>query len=178
MINSITDLNKGLFFQIFDLSKHNFMLDTLMVFFADYLIFICFFLVVFSWFKKDINNKKGLLLSILSLMVGFLIIKSIVFIYFEPRPFITYPIVPLINHAADDSFPSDHTSILAILTFSFLFYKTRLSKFLLLSTILTGFSRIYVGVHYPLDILGGFLVGILSVSISWKIKNYIVSKLG
>lgn len=178
MINSIADLNHSLFFQIFNLSRQNPLLDMLMIFFADYLIFISFFLIAFSWFQKDVNNKKALLLTILSLIVGFFIIKSIVFFYYEPRPFITYPISPLISHSADDSFPSDHTSILAIITFSFLFYKTYFFKFLLTSTILTGFSRVYVGVHYPLDILGGFLVGILSVSLGWKIKNYIVNKLG
>jgi undecaprenyl-diphosphatase len=73
--------------------------------------------------------------------------------YHEPEPLVTVP--------ASGSFPSGHaaTSFAAATMLSFAF--PRLAPLLFVLALAVGFSRVYVGVHYPLDIVGGAVLGTL-----------------
>lgn len=165
-----------LFFKIHNLSGQNSILDSLMVFGAESLIFLSLILVAFLATKGAVKEKKAALLILLSLGVAFLINKLIGQIFFEPRPFVSLPIKPLIFHGADNSFPSDHTTIMAVLTFSYFTYRSSYLPILIVATIWVGLSRVYVGVHYPLDILAGVLVGFFSVWLSCKVKSALLRR--
>jgi undecaprenyl-diphosphatase len=68
---------------------------------------------------------------------------------------------PLVRTPHDGSFPSGHaaTSFAAATILSFAF--PRLAPYLFVLAAAVAWSRVYVGVHYPLDILGGALLGVL-----------------
>ncbi len=82
--------------------------------------------------------------------------------YAEPRPLVHAPL--------DGSFPSGHaaTSFAAatVLTFA----RPRWAPAFFLLALAIGFSRIYVGVHYPLDVVGGAVLGILvATALRWLV---------
>jgi len=83
----------------------------------------------------------------------------------EARPFTTHPSGhPLIAHHPGQAFPSDHsTAAFAIALVALVFLAQRWGAALLAGAVLIGFSRVYVGVHYPGDILGSVLVSVIGV---------------
>jgi undecaprenyl-diphosphatase len=80
----------------------------------------------------------------------------------RPRPPLRYAEPKALVHVPHDaSFPSGHaaTSFAAATMLSFAF--PRFAPFLYVLAAAVAFSRVYVGVHYPLDVLGGALLGAL-----------------
>jgi len=86
----------------------------------------------------------------------------------EARPFTSHPAVhPLIAHHPGQAFPSDHsTAAIAIALVVLVFLSRRWGTVLLAAAVLIGFSRVYVGVHYPGDVLGSVLVSLIGVGLA------------
>ena len=80
---------------------------------------------------------------------------------------------PLIPRPTDYSFPSGHTTASFAAALSYLRMKPgRLAALAVVLAALIAFSRLYVGVHYPTDVLGGFLVAFFgSWLVCWRLKG-------
>lgn len=168
--------NLGLFFFLFGLSNKNAFLDTVMVFGAEFVVYLTLILIFFLAIGGGVKEKKSLIVTLISLPVAIILIKFIHLFYLEPRPFVSQNINPLIIHTRDASFPSRHATIMAAIAFVYMYYKSKWTPLILFLTVWVGISRIYVGVHYPLDILGGTVIGLLTTFISIKIKSFLKAK--
>ena len=86
----------------------------------------------------------------------------------RPRPFLEIPsLEPLIKPPKGFSFPSGHTTL--AFAVAFILYRIlpkRYSIPALCMAVLVAFSRLYMGVHYPTDILGGICVGYIAALIT------------
>ena len=79
--------------------------------------------------------------------------------FYENRPFVDHPdAILILNHAADASFPSDHAVGTIAIACGILFYDWSLGTKMVYGSILVGVSRVFVGNHYPGDILGAFIL--------------------
>jgi undecaprenyl-diphosphatase len=148
-------------------------LDWFGIFCADYLIFVMVFLVI-VWTIFNKNDRRAdeiiILEIILSGFFGYLVKIFINLFYFRPRPFSAHDVNLLIGKLADGSFPSAHAFLSFAMAFMIYFYSKKLGIVFLVLAALVSISRIYVGVHYPLDILGGILLGAFSALL---IKKYL-----
>lgn len=156
-------MDNTLFFSIYNLSHQSQVLDKVMVFITNYVIYLTMLLSFILAIKGKTAEKKAFLLIILGIPISILLIMGIHLFIHEPRPFVTFNFIPLADNKPDLSFPSRHATLMAVMAFSYLYFKSKWSIFFLALMLLVGISRIYVGVHYPLDILGGFMVGILAM---------------
>ncbi|MBI2315316.1 phosphatase PAP2 family protein [Candidatus Daviesbacteria bacterium] len=164
-------INKDLFFLIFNLSGQNPIIDQLMIFGTNELIYLTFLFVLLLAVKGGIKEKKSFLLIILSLPIAVLIIKGVHLFVYEPRPFVTFNLTPLVSETLNAAFPSRHATISAVIAFAFIYFKSKYTLPLLLVMVWISISRVYVGVHYPLDLIGGWATAVISLTIALQIKK-------
>lgn len=97
------------------------------------------------------------------------------------RPFNELDITPLLQHKSSPSCPSNHTACAMVIALSFLnvisFYNILwlnvIGVLILISGIFTGLSRVVCGIHYPKDILLGYIIGIFGFIIEISLINTI-----
>jgi undecaprenyl-diphosphatase len=153
----------SLFQFINNLAGKNWLLDFFGVFCAEYLIFImAFVIVIWTIFNKRDRRSDAIVIFeiILASLFSYFLKIIINLVYFRPRPFSVHDVNLLIGKISDGSFPSAHTFLSFIMAFIIYLCNKKLGIALLISAAFVSISRIYAGVHYPLDILGGvFLAG-------------------
>ncbi|MGN4125874.1 undecaprenyl-diphosphatase [Lysinibacillus sphaericus] len=163
---NISEINNNLFRMINSLGKEFPYINLPMIIIAEYTVFFLAIFVILLWFTKNKENKIMLVCAGIAFILAEIIGKFAGLLHFNHQPFAVLANTnQLIEKAIDNSFPSDHT----ILFFSFcmtfwLFKKGRWIVWILLA-ILVGVSRIWVGVHYPLDVFVGAVIGITCASI-------------
>ncbi|EPT4465801.1 undecaprenyl-diphosphate phosphatase [Klebsiella aerogenes] len=140
-------------------------------FIAKDLIIIVPLLVVALWLWGP-NQRQLVFKVMLALALSLSISWVIGHLFPHDRPFVDGVGYNFLHHAADDSFPSDHGTVIFTFALAFLFWHRVWSGVLLLviaSAI--AWSRVYLGVHWPLDMLGGLLAGMcgcLSAQLLWQ----------
>lgn len=129
------------------------------IFIANDLLYCMILLFAWFWLRGNYDTKKQILKAFIFTSIAILISQCISHVYYHPRPFVMDVGRTLIYHAPNGSFPSDHMLIFSSIAFSYLFSAQRkLGVFLLIVAWLVAWSRVYLGVHFPLDMLGAFLL--------------------
>ncbi len=175
--NSSMNFDLSWFALINGLAGHSTIADRLGVFFASdaqYVWAAALFVLLF-WPKKECeDNRIVILVSVAAAAIARLVVKGLlVFAYPRPRPFVELPnIHPLIASPLAEnfqSFPSGHTIFFfALATVIYLFHK-KWGAIAFIAAACIGIARIYVGVHWPTDIIGGAVLGILT---GWATYRY------
>ncbi|MDA8443255.1 MAG: phosphatase PAP2 family protein [Peptococcaceae bacterium] len=154
------------------------LLDTTMSFLAQYALEIYALLFVIAWFvlpKPEVKRRNALVVMGLAGVLALLLNVLLAHLWFRPRPFVTLKqgsFTQLIPHSADSSFPSDH----AAGSFGFAagsWYRAErwVSISFTCLAVLVGVARVYVGVHWPTDVIAGVIVGIVSAVIMKRFSD-------
>ncbi|ATH93527.1 UDP-diphosphatase [Bacillus glycinifermentans] len=166
-------MNYELFKAIHNLSHHSTILDGMMIFISEKAIYLYALMLLAIWLFGGHSYKKSVLQAGFTGILGLVFNYLITLIYQEPRPFVAHHVDVLIHHAADASFPSDHTTGALAISIAFWLVHRKIGTFMIAFGLLTGFSRIWVGHHYPVDVLGSILVAILVSLIVLKFSKYL-----
>ena len=167
------------------LANQSKILDLLGIFFAEYLsyILVLFLLYFLFWPKKDrIKNRAMVLVSLAAAIIARFVVKTIIIFFYErPRPYVNLSLAhKLISVSSSEnfqSFPSGHAMFFFALSTVIYCFNKKLGIFFLICSTIISIARIFAGIHWPSDILGGAVLGIMvGVIISWlyiKNKNFI-----
>lgn len=111
------------------------------------------------------KRRRALWLSIISLPLSYGVGAAAGHFYYDARPFVVGHFTPLVAHAADNGFPSDHMLLAAAIAMIGCFISWRLGLVLWVLAIAIGVARVAAGVHHALDIVGSALIAIVVVSL-------------
>lgn len=187
-----------------NLAGHSVWLDRFMIFVADQMGYFLVLGVLFlAW--KNSGRVKILVLTIGSAMIARAVFVELIrYFFYNPRPYLVLENVNiLINHETSSSFPSGHASFYFALATGVYLYNNRakpssnprakrgeqssydgglyghkkIGRIYLVLAGLMGFARVFVSVHWPLDILAGALLGIVTALVFNYLVNYLKQKM-
>lgn len=118
-------------------------------------IVICILIAVFGGQK----GRNVALLLIIGLILGHLASEVLKYIVMRPRPFTVLQGVHQLGSLQSYSFPSGHATEVFVACI-LLGKKYGYMALFLLIAFLVSFSRVYMGMHYPSDVIGGALIGL------------------
>lgn len=134
---------------------------------------------VACWFwgaKPDMTRQRAFVCkTAFALIIGLAISWLIGLIAPHDRPFMLGIGTNFLDHKPTPSFPSNHGTIVFTFVFAFLFWlRTWVGLLMLVPAIMIAWSRIYLGVHWPLDMVGAFILGIIAcglAQIAWTVAG-------
>ena len=131
-------------------------------------------LLVFINRTRPIGATAGASLAINALLVN-VFLKNIVA---RTRPYeVIDGLTRLVGEQSDFSFPSGHTSsAFSVAVVMFMLMPKKYGVPALIVATLIAYSRLYVGVHYPSDVIGGLIIGILAAVICVTVYKRITKK--
>jgi undecaprenyl-diphosphatase len=111
-------------------------------------------LMVALWIWARRIDRAALLSVACGIAVALGINQVLGMLWYEPRPFMIGLGHSFMSHQVENSFPSDHGSVMWSMAFG------------LLAALAVSWARIYLGLHFPVDMLASFLIGIVGATVA------------
>lgn len=129
---------------------------------AQWLIYLLPIGMAVAWIKGTAASRRELIEMLLAALIALGIAQVVVHVYPQPRPFALHLGTQLLAHADDPGLPSDHVVVFWSLAWSALATRRYASWCfaLLAAGLAVGWSRVYLGVHFPYDILAALPVAL------------------
>ena len=125
-------------------------------------------ILVWLWIFKTAEIRRSLMIAGVALGIGLAVNFTLAFLFYASRPFELGIGQSLLTHSLETSFPSDHATFLWSLGFGLII--TRPLRWLGVGISCLGFAvawaRVYLGVHFPLDMLASLLIASCSVVVA------------
>lgn len=115
-------------------------------------------LILYFLFKKEKFIVLAMIATVVISTATAAMLKTIIA---RERPYQTLDVRQLVEEDDNRSFPSNHVQLSFALSAIVFYFRRKFGLILFLLSLIIGIGRIYVGVHYPSDILGGAVIGVL-----------------
>lgn len=138
-------------------------MDSVIIFCAKYLFAAVVLITVYVWLRVSGPLKWKMTATVIAAGILAVIASRVAGkLYYDPRPFVTHNVKPLIPHGPDNGFPSDHALLTMTLTAATYFYSRKWAAAALVVSAVVGAARILAHVHSPQDILGAWAIAVVA----------------
>ena len=153
-------MNETIFYFFYNLSHQSDFFDKVVIFFADIFPYIAVMLALLFLFFYHRTLKEFFIVFFSSFLAyGISVVLKIIF--HTSRPFLSLPELQALFPETGFAFPSSHAAFFMAMAFSLFFLHKKAGYIFGFFALLIGITRIIAGVHFPIDILGGFVLGTL-----------------
>ncbi|WP_395062342.1 phosphatase PAP2 family protein [Paraburkholderia silvatlantica] len=146
---------------------------------ADYAILLVPAVLVALWLTGSDESRALAVRACFAGLLALGINQLIGLAWYHPRPFASATGHTFLAHAADSSFPSDHVTLLSAVSFTLLYGGRRgVAWLVLIVDIAVAWARLFVGLHWPFDMIGAAIVAWLAcmiVSPFWRLAGMAVT---
>jgi len=159
----IPTLNNHLFLAINASSDPNAIIVAFANFAALWLVYLAAGLVPALWIWGRYQARGQLLATVLGVTFALAVNQGLGTLWYEPRPFMLGFGHTLAYHVVENSFPSDHATFLWSLGFALILTNAahNWGVGVCLGGLIVAWARIYLGLHFPIDMAASFLVGVM-----------------
>lgn len=179
-MQAIEAINRALFLAINATPETPHGLVAASLFIANDAILLAPIVLVCLWLMGGDTRRE---LALRACAVGFLALginQLIGLAWYHPRPFAIGLGHTFLAHVPDSSVPSDHATLLSALSFTFFYGGRRLlGLFVLIVDLAVAWARVFIGVHFPFDMLGGAIIAWLAgmlVKPLWAVGGPLVTQ--
>lgn len=173
-------MNDSIFFFFYNLAHQSDFFDIVIVFFAVYFPYVViglagiFLLMHHEVFKAEstyqvfLQKKKEILKAFITGVFAWILAYGLKILFHISRPFDAFTEVRALIPESGYAFPSGHATFYMALAFSLFLVHKKAGYIFISFAVLIGLARIMAGVHFPIDILGGFILGAL---VAYFVRN-------
>lgn len=136
---------------------------------AELPVYFCALLLGLAWLRAHPTQRREALRIPIAAITVFLINSVIRHYWYYPRPFVLQLGCTFLAHSPNSSFPSNHVALLLACASTAFFIKGfgRVACLILALAVVLAWARVFVGVHWPLDMLGAVLTGLCATLLSF-----------
>jgi len=169
-------LDTELLFLLNSLAGQSALLDGVIVFFAKYLAYITVAALLVLLYFSSYAHREKLRIFFVAIAAGLVArygaVELVRYFYERPRPFVDLEVTQLLSHTAG-SFPSGHAAFFFAMATALYLYNKKWRIGFFAAAVLITVSRVVAGIHYPSDILGGAIIGILIGLATFSLSKFL-----
>jgi undecaprenyl-diphosphatase len=165
------EINQNLFLKINSFSQISSITDFLGILSAEYMPMLFIAVEIYLYFS--LKKKDIAIFAFITMILGLGINQIIGLFYFHNRPFIDGLGHTLVSHIPENSFPSDHSTFMfAIAIYLYMKLENKIiGESLLVLSLIGGLARVFIGVHYPFDIIASIISALFAYFIINKFED-------
>lgn len=177
----MTDFNDRLYLVVNAFARHTPWLHGPVTAFAKYGVLLFGLAIVVTCFRSLRTGPRALAASFWAgagTVLAVAVNQPLGHLFGVARPYVAHPDALLLVHRTSDfSFPSDHAVMAGAVAVGLIIVSRRWAAVGLAAALLMAAARVYVGAHYPADVLAGLLVGALVSVVGWLLCGSMLTRL-